>query len=212
MIYQIRYYGDPVLRKPASSVRVFDNELKRLAEDMIETMYHFNGVGLAAPQIGISKQLFIALEIDTAKRAENKDEDEPPKTIEEKRERWGVIKEHVMVNPTITKREGIQFGADGCLSIPALSVDEMKRDKIIDVTYQDLAGQTHSLTATDHFAHVIQHEHDHLEGILFFDRLPKEEKELFMNTHREDLLEMQREAKAFLKELKANPEAYVVTA
>jgi peptide deformylase len=178
---------------------------------MIKTMYHFNGVGLAAPQIGISKQLFIALEVDTTKRAENQDQD-PPQTIAEKRERWGVVNEHVMINPKINKREGIQYGADGCLSIPGLSVDEMKRDKIVDVTYQDLDGQTHSITATDHFAHVIQHEGDHLEGILFFDRLPKEAKEAFMNTHREELLQMQREAKAFLKELKSNPEAYIVTA
>ena len=96
---------------------------------MIETMYHFNGIGLAAPQIGISKRIFIAAEIDPVKRAENKEDETPPKTIEEKRERWGVIKEHVMVNPKISKREGTQYGVDGCLSIPGLSVEEMKRDQ-----------------------------------------------------------------------------------
>jgi peptide deformylase len=210
MIYQVRYYGDPVLRKPASPVHTFDAELQQLAEDMLQTMYHFNGVGLAAPQIGISKQLFIAAEIDPEKRAENKDDDNPPKTIEEKRERWGVIGEHLMTNPKITKREGIQYGVDGCLSIPGLSVEEMKRDETIEVSYQDLEGQKHSITATGHFAHVIQHECDHLEGKLFFDKLPKEEKEQFMNEHRQALLEMQREAKAFLKELKENPRAYIV--
>jgi peptide deformylase len=178
---------------------------------MIETMYHFNGIGLAAPQIGISKRIFIAAEIDPVKRAESKEDDSPPKTIAEKRERWGVIKEHVMINAKITKREGFQLGADGCLSIPALFVDEMKRDQTIEVTYQDLGGKSHTITVQDHFAHVIQHEFDHLEGILFIDRLLKEEKEAFMNEHREALLEMQQEAKAFLRELKENPKAYIVT-
>jgi peptide deformylase len=206
MIYQVRYYGDPILRKAASPVGKFDRELKQLAQNMIHTMYHFNGIGLAAPQIGISKRLFIAAEIDPIKRAENKDED-PPETLAEKKERWGVIKEHVMVNPKINNRLGFQYGVDGCLSTPGLYVDEMKRDNDIEVTYQDLEGISHTLNATGHFAHVIQHEFDHLEGILFFDRLPKEEKESFMNENREALLEMQRDAKAFLKDLKENPDA-----
>ncbi len=211
MIYQVRYYGDPILRKVASPVKTFDLDLKRLAQNMIQTMYHFNGIGLAAPQIGVSKRLFIAAEVDTEKRAENKDEDNPPKTIAEKRERWGVINDHVMINPIIHKREGLQYGVDGCLSIPGLSVDEMKRDQSIEVTYQDLSGKSHTITATDHFAHVIQHEYDHLEGKLFIDRLTKEEKEQFMNEHREALLEMQHDAKAFLRELKENPKAYIVS-
>ena len=206
MIYQVRYYGDPVLRKAASPVRKFDAELKQLAQDMILTMYHFNGIGLAAPQIGILKRIFIAAEIDPIKRAESKDED-PPETLEEKRERWGVIAEHVMVNPKINNRAGVQYGIDGCLSVPGLSVDEMKRDNDIEVTYQDLEGITHTINASGHFAHVIQHEFDHLEGVLFFDRLSKEEKELFMSENREALLEMQRDAKAFLKDLKDDPDS-----
>jgi peptide deformylase len=208
VIYQVRLYGDPVLRKVATPVTVFDNRLKQLAEDLIETMYHYNGIGLAAPQIGISKRMFVACEFDQKLREDSKNDDEtPPETLEEKRERWGVIREHVMINPKISKREGEQEGADGCLSVPGLVIDDMKRDESLHVKYQDVEGNHHELTATGRFAHVIQHEYDHLEGILFFDRLPKAEKEKFMDEHREDLAEMQREAKAFLRELKENPKA-----
>jgi peptide deformylase len=208
IIYKVRLYGDPILRKVATPVRVFDNKLKQLAKDLIETMYYYNGIGLAAPQVGISKRIFVACEFDQKLRDESKDDDEtPPETVAEKRERWGVIKEHVMINSKISKREGMQEGADGCLSIPGLLVEDMKRDERLHVSYQDVDGNSHTLDASGRFAHVIQHEYDHLEGILFFDRLPKAEKDTFMDEYREDLLEMQREAKAFLKELKENPEA-----
>jgi peptide deformylase len=211
VIYKVRLYGDPVLKKVATPVTVFDAKLKHLADDLVETMYYYNGIGLAAPQIGISKRLFIACEFDQQLREESKDDDEnPPETIEEKRKRWGVVKEHVMINPKISKREGEQRGPDGCLSIPGPLVEDMKRDESLFVSYQDVKGNHHQLTATGRFAHVIQHEYDHLEGILFFDRLPKAEKEAFIEEHREELLEMQREAKAFLRELKENPKANFV--
>jgi peptide deformylase len=208
VIYRIRLYGDPVLKKVATPVTVFDNKLKHLASDLIETMYHHNGIGLAAPQVGISKRIFVACEFDQKLREESKDDEgDPPQTMEEKRKRWGVIKEHVMVNPKISRREGEQEGADGCLSVPGLLIEDMKRDESLHVRYQDVDGNHVELTATGRFAHVIQHEYDHLEGVLFFERLPKAEKETFVEEHREELLEMQREAKAFLRELKENPEA-----
>ncbi|MGL4611025.1 MAG: peptide deformylase [Trueperaceae bacterium] len=211
MIYQVRLYGDPVLRKVATPVTVFDNRLKQLAHNMIETMYYHNGIGLAAPQVGISKRMFVACEFDQKLREDSKNDDEnPPQTMAEKRERWGVLKEHVMINPKLSKREGQQEGADGCLSLPGLVIEDMKRDERLHVKYQDLNGNHHELDATERFAHVIQHEYDHLEGILFFDRLPKADKETFMDEHREALLEMQREAKAFLRELKENPQANFV--
>ncbi len=208
MIYKVRLYGDPVLKKVATPITVFDTKLKQLANDLVETMYHYNGIGLAAPQVGISKRIFIACEFDQQLREESKkDEENPPETIEEKRKSWGVIKEHVMVNPKVSKREGEQEGADGCLSVPGLLIEDMKRDESLHVKYQDLEGNHHELDATGRFAHVIQHEYDHLEGKLFFERLPKAEKEAFIEEHREELLEMQREAKAFLRELKENPSA-----
>ncbi len=208
MIYKVRLYGDPVLKKVATPVTVFDDRLKQLASDLIETMYHYNGIGLAAPQVGISKRIFVASEFDQKLREENKDDDEnPPQTIEEKRKRWGVIKEHIMINPVVSKREGEQEGADGCLSVPGPLIENMKRDESLHVRFQDVEGTYHELDATGRFAHVIQHEYDHLEGILFFERLPKAEKEAFVEEHREELLEMQREAKAFLRKLKENPQA-----
>ncbi len=207
MIYKVRLYGDPVLKKVATPVTVFDHKLKELASDLIETMYHYNGIGLAAPQVGVSKRVFVACEFDQKLREESKDDENPPETIEEKRRRWGVIKEHVMINPKVSKREGEQEGTDGCLSVPGLLIEDMKRDERLQVRYQDLEGRHQEVTASGRFAHVIQHEYDHLEGILFFERLPKADKEVFVEEYRNDLLEMQREAKAFLRELKENPEA-----
>jgi peptide deformylase len=171
-------------------------------------MYHYNGIGLAAPQVGISKRIFVACEF-VPDRPEDNDET-PPTTIEEKRQRWGIAREHFIVNPKITKRDGTQYGPDGCLSVPGLLIEEMKRDDEIHVTYQDVEGRTHELVAKGRFAHVIQHEYDHLEGILFFNRLPEEERRAFVDKHREELAEMQREAKAFLRELKENPKANIV--
>jgi peptide deformylase len=205
--YKVRYYGDPVLRKRARPVTVFDETLAQLGQDMIETMYEANGVGLAAPQIGLSERLFVALEMGSreAKDEAVGQEGEPeaePLTPEEKRARWGVIQEHVMVNPEIISRSGVQHGVDGCLSLPGLFVEEMKRDLHIRVRYQDVRGETHEREAEGHFAHVIQHEYDHLEGVLFFDRLPEPEKKAFLEAHRTELAEFQREAKSYLKELK----------
>ncbi len=207
MIYKVRYYGDPVLRKRAKTVKEFDDDLSQLARDMIETMYDANGVGLAAPQIGVSKRLFVALEMGSreakdeavGQEGEAEAEDLSP---EEKRERWGVIAEHVMVNPEIISRSGVQYGVDGCLSLPGLFVEEMKRDLWVRVRYQDVNGQTRERDAEGHFAHVIQHEYDHLEGVLFFDRLSEPERKVFLGEHRRELADFQREAKSYLKELK----------
>lgn len=207
MIYPIRYYGDPVLRKVARPVTSFGDELQTLSQDMLETMYDANGVGLAAPQIGLSKRLFVALQIEPLEDEEEPDDAEDLSTLspEEKRKRWGVVAEHVMVNPEVTRRSGEQFGQDGCLSVPGLFVSEMRRDEEVTVRFQDVAGEPHELEAEGHFAHVIQHELDHLDGVLFFDRLPEEERRLFMNEHRKELATLQREAKALLKQYRDNP-------
>ena len=212
VIYPIRYYGDPILRQVATPVHDFDDQLSELVADMRETMYHANGIGLAAPQVGLPRRLFLALQIE-----ERRPDDESAETTteaavdinsltnEEKRERWGVIDEHVMINPRITLRSGIQYGQDGCLSVPGLFVEKIKRAAHVHVNYQDIVGKWHELDAYGHFAHVIQHEYDHLEGILFFDRLPREERQFFMESHRSELAEIQRQAKALLRELKRGP-------
>ena len=200
MIHPIRLYGDPILRKTASPVTLFDTALEQLAGDMLETMYHYNGIGLAGPQIGLSKRLFVAAEIDKDKAQEEDEDAPPPLTIDEKRERWGVVAEHFMVNPEIVSRSGEQPGVDGCLSLPGLFTEDVQREDKITVRHQDVAGNWLERTAEGHFAWVIQHEFDHLEGIFFFDRLPAPAKRAFMQENRSELAAMQREAKAFLKE------------
>lgn len=200
MIYKVRYYGDPVLRKRAKPVAVFDERLEKLARDMLETMYDASGVGLAAPQIGLSVRLFVALEL--AEQEAEEETEGQVMTSGEKREKWGVLAEHVMVNPEITFRSGVQYGTDGCLSLPGLYVEKMKRDRLVRVRYQDVTGAWHARDAEGHFAHVIQHELDHLDGVLFFDRLSETEKRAFLEEHRKELAELQRQAKGYLKDLK----------
>lgn len=210
MILPIRYYGDPVLRKVAKPVSDFGDELAALVHDMRETMYAHNGVGIAAPQVGESLRVFIALELgpqDEAAEATDEEADLDGMTAEEKRRHWGVIAEHVMVNPVIREPSGTQYGRDGCLSMPGLFVEEMRRHRALRVDYQDVRGRHHSLSAEGHFAHVIQHELDHLDGVLFIDRLNDAERRAFFEMHRQELAEMQREAKALLKELKHQPRA-----
>ncbi len=209
MVYKVRYYGDPVLRKRARPVETFGETLQKLGRDLLETMYDANGVGLAAPQVGLSTRVFVALEL-APQRAEDADgeveseAEDAALTSREKRDKWGVLAEHVMVNPVIIARNGVQHGTDGCLSVPGIFVEEMKRDAQIRVRYQDLNGETHERDAEGHFAHVIQHELDHLDGVLFFDRLPEPDKRAFLDENRKALAELQREAKGYLKELKAS--------
>ncbi|HEX7004493.1 MAG TPA: peptide deformylase [Trueperaceae bacterium] len=186
MIRTIRYYGDPVLRRPARPVTRFDEELARLAEDMIETMHDDEGVGLAAPQVGEPLRLFVA---SRCRRNEDGELEH--------------LEDFVMVNPQITQRKGAQVVPEGCLSIPGLYVEELERDLKVRVSYQDLQGKAQELEAEGHFAQVLQHEYDHLEGILFFDRLPEEERRAFLEEHRADLARLQRQAKALLKELRS---------
>ncbi|MFA5552106.1 MAG: peptide deformylase [Trueperaceae bacterium] len=197
MIHPIRYYGDPVLRRRATEVTEFGPELKALAADMLETMYAADGVGLAAPQIGVPLRLFVALEMQPGADADP--EDDGDITADERRRRWDERREHVIVNPVIVARSGLQYGRDGCLSLPGLSVLDVPRDLTIDLEYQNLAGERRSLSATGYFAHVLQHEFDHLQGVLFFDHLPEGRRRAFLEEHRAALADMQREAKAFLK-------------
>lgn len=167
---------------------------------MLETMYEHNGVGLAGPQVGVAKRIFVALE--THKDEETAVEDSsPPLSTEEKRQRWGVVKEHIIINPVISQPAGKAFDTEGCLSIPGLYVEKVERFFSLILSYQDLEGKPQQLEAEGHFARVIQHETDHLDGVLFIDRLTSGEKQNFMNTHRQELAEMQRDAKVFLKNL-----------
>ena len=207
MIHPIRLYGDPVLRRTAAPVDRFDDDLVRLANDMIETMHDAHGVGLAAPQIGLSKRLFIALELPESEVEEDGDPEDPdvapdgPDAAPDDAASSGIV--HVMVNPEITERRGERIAPDGCLSVPGLWVEDMRRDAEIVVRYQDVHGQRCERRAEGHFAHVVQHELDHLDGVLYFDRLEPDERQRFLEAHRAELADLQRRAKAMLKELRA---------
>ncbi len=156
-IRKIYQYPDSVLRKETEKVTVFDNELAKLVEDMAETMYDAPGIGLAAPQIGKSIKLIV---VDTTHKEEGEKQFLP------------------MVNPEIIAHEGIQVDEEGCLSVPELTAN-VTRFQIVTVTYQDLQGQQHEISTENRFAVVLQHEIDHLNGILFIDHLSPLKRTLY---------------------------------
>ncbi len=189
-VLPIRLYGDPILRKKARPVTDF-SEIPRLAENMLETMFEAGGVGLAGPQVGEAKRIFVAA------LYQDLPEEEEERVPLKKR----VKETFVMVNPRITFAEGEQVGTEGCLSLPGLYSDDVPRKFRVRLEYQDEYGNPKVLEAEDYLARIIQHEFDHLEGILFFDRLPTPLRKRFLEENRAELARMQREAKAFLREL-----------
>lgn len=181
-ILKILKYGDPVLRQKAKEVSKISKKVRTLIENMIDTMYANNGVGLAAPQVGESLRIFV---IDVSK------DDEPYNPI-------------VFVNPKIIKKEGAICPKEGCLSFPAAFV-QVRRYSEIKVKALDINGRPFVLEAKNGelLAYAIQHENDHLDGILFVDHarnifdatevlkannLPQLETEKLLNE--EDLEEM----------------------
>ena len=152
---QVRKYGDPVLREKCNPVTVFDDELRKFAERMFSIMRSARGLGLAAPQVGDTRRLFM---IDLS----GQDFDSEPV---------------VFVNPEIESAEGEITGEEGCLSFPGLFV-EVRRPKKITVKFQDVEGEFHRIEATDLAARAIQHENDHLNGVLFIDHLSSIERDL----------------------------------
>lgn len=144
---EIRKIGEDCLRKKCRKVEVFDNKLKMLVEDMLDTMYDAEGVGLAAPQVGILKQVVV---IDT--------DDET-----------GAI---VLINPEIIKTEGSQVGDEGCLSIPG-EFEVVERPNVVTVKAQNENGEEITLTGEGFLARAICHEVDHLSGILYVDHVEK---------------------------------------
>lgn len=148
-VLPIRIYGDPILRMKAEEVRTFDDNLAALAEDLIETMHVASGIGLAAPQVGVSLSLCV---VDVGLIEEG----QPPQ---------------VFVNPEIIEKFGEKISMEeGCLSIPGIN-ENVPRDEGIHVRYQNLQGENHELRCTQMLARVLQHEIDHLNGIFFIDRL-----------------------------------------
>jgi len=169
MILPIVAYGDPVLKKEAEDIEKDYPELKKLIEDMFETMYEASGVGLAAPQIGKDIRLFV---VDGSPFAEE-DGDEPDPRAE------GIENfKQVFINPIIEDESGEKWSfKEGCLSIPKIREDVIRKERI-RITYYDENWNFKDEIYDGYAARIIQHEYDHIEGILFTDHLSAIKKKL----------------------------------
>jgi peptide deformylase len=156
-IQPIRLFGDPILRKPAIEVVDFDKELRRLITDLTDTMLEAPGAGLAAPQIGVGLRAFT----------------------------WNVDGEvgH-LVNPRLELSEETQDGPEGCLSIPGLTLDCRRALDVVAHGF-DMYGEPVTIRGSEYLARAIQHETDHLDGVLFVDRLDAEARKAAMRAIRE---------------------------
>jgi len=156
-VQPIRLFGDPVLRTPAVPVTDFDKELRRLVADLTDTMLAAPGAGLAAPQIGVGLRVFT----------------------------WHVDGElgH-LVNPTLDLSEEEQDGPEGCLSLPDLTFDCRRAMRVVAKGF-DMYGEPVTVEGHELLARAIQHETDHLDGVLFVDRLDRETRKLAMKAIRE---------------------------
>jgi|SRR5947207_4405414 len=155
MIYPIVKYGDPVLEKPSEPISEFNQELRKLVEDMFESMYAAHGVGLAAPQIGIGKRIAV---IDVTFK------EDPNAKI-------------VLVNPEIIKKEGKQSANEGCLSLPDFR-ENVTRANVVTVRAQDLDGKWFEKTGEGLLARAFLHETEHLNGRLFISHISALKRDL----------------------------------
>jgi len=170
MILPIVAYGDPVLKKEAEEIDKNYPKLGQLIEDMFETMYEASGVGLAAPQLGYSIRLFVVDASPFAEREEGEEED--PRAIDID----GFKK--VFINPVIEEESGEEWAfAEGCLSIPKIREDVFRKEQI-KISYYDENWEFHEDVFDGYKARVIQHEYDHIDGILFTDHLSVLKKRL----------------------------------
>lgn len=156
MVYKIVKYGDPVLETPADTITEFDTpELHKLIADMFESMYAAKGVGLAAPQIGVSKRIAV---IDCS-IGENEKE------------------KLVLINPEIIRVEGRQVGEEGCLSLPGFR-ENVRRANRVTVRAQDVSGKTFEMTSEELLARAFLHETDHLHGRLYISHVSPLKRDL----------------------------------
>jgi len=156
-IHEIVKYPEPVLQKPGDQVTVFDDKLKMLVEEMFESMYEAHGIGLAAPQIGISQRLTV-IDLSFKKNPEEK---------------------IILINPEIIEREGKQYEEEGCLSLPEIR-EKVTRAARVKVRAQDVEGKWFEMEGEELLARAFQHEIDHLDGVLFIDRLSRLKRDLLV--------------------------------
>lgn len=154
-IRNLRFEGDPILRKISREVVELTDNVKVLINDMLDTMYEYDGVGLAAPQVGVLKRVIV---VDVSEVEEDEPRDDYP--------------DHpvILINPEIIKQDGEQVGQEGCLSVPETSGD-VKRPSQIVIKAKDMNFEDITFEAKDFFARALCHEIDHLNGILYIDKL-----------------------------------------
>ena len=155
MIREIVKYPDPILERSTEPVSEFNDDLRKFVDDMFESMYAAKGIGLAAPQVGISKRLTV-IDLSFKERPEDR---------------------IVLINPEIVLKEGKQYEEEGCLSLPEIR-EKVSRAARVKVRAQDLDGNWFELEGTELLARAFQHEIDHLDGILFIHRLSALKRDL----------------------------------
>ncbi len=162
LAYEIRTFGDPVLKSRATPVKDFDDSLEHLAEEMMRVMHEAEGVGLAANQIGRLKRIFVAVHDD---------------------------EHYAIVNPVIEERsETTEKDIEGCLSIPEIRV-EVERPTAVTISGQDPSGEAVRVEAEGLLARIFQHEIDHLDGVLILDRTDRESRKNAMREMRERMMD-----------------------
>lgn len=166
MILKVVKYPEPVLSQPGEPVTEFNGELKKLVDDMFETMYASQGIGLAAPQVAVSKRVTV-IDLSQGKDPEQK---------------------LVLVNPEIIFREGKQYEEEGCLSFPEIR-EKVARAAAVKVRAQDLKGKWFEMEGEELLSRAFQHEIDHLDGMLFIFRMSSLKRDLVLRKIRK----MQRE-------------------
>lgn len=168
MILKIVKYPEPVLQQPGEPVTEFNDELRKLAADMFETTYASQGIGLAAPQVGVSKRVTV-IDLSMGK--------DPAQKL-------------VLVNPEITLREGRQYEEEGCLSFPEIR-EKVPRAAKVSIRAQDLDGKWFEMDGEELLARAFQHEIDHLDGMLFIFRMSALKRDMVLRHIRK----MQREGR-----------------
>jgi len=154
-VHEIVKYPDPVLARRGETITVFDDKLKTLVEEMFESMYAAQGIGLAAPQIGLSQRLTV-IDVSFKKNPDDK---------------------IVLINPEIISREGEQYEEEGCISLPDIR-EKVKRAAKVKVRAQNVTGEWFEVEGEELLSRAFQHEIDHLDGVLFIDRLSRLKKDL----------------------------------
>lgn len=166
MIYPVVAYGDPVLRKVARDIKPDSLDIEKLAADMFETMYAASGVGLAGPQVGLDLRIFV---VDGTPMYDEEDE-EPDTSVKDFKK--------VFINAYILEETGEKWPfEEGCLSIPGIRADVYRPEKVT-IRYQDTQWREYTETYEGMAARIIQHEYDHIQGILFTDHLAPLKKQM----------------------------------